>query len=78
MSNLHKYYEDRFAMFSLQGWKDFLEDVSNLKEPLENIRIIQSEQTLHFRKGQLDILDWILTTPEMSEKAYQELLEEGE
>lgn len=75
---LREYYEERFVTFSSKGWKDFIEDVKSLQEPLTNIKTIKSEQELQFRKGQLDILDWILNIQELSEKAFQELQTEGE
>jgi len=71
--DLKKYYEERFETFSTQGWKDFIEDIKALQNPLLNIKSIKTEQELHFRKGQLDILDWVLGLKEMSEKAFDTL-----
>jgi len=73
---LDKYYSDRFSMFMQQGWEDFIEDVSNLREPLLNIKSVKTLEELQFRKGQIDILDWVLGLQDMFEKAYKELSEE--
>ena len=74
--DLDKYYSDRFTLFMQQGWKDFIEDMETLKEPLLNIKSLKTQDELQFRKGQLDILDWVLSLQDMSNKAYKELSEE--
>ena len=72
---LQKYYENRFSMFSTEGWKDFISDLETLREPLLNIKSIKTQDELQFRKGQIDIIDWVLGLNEMSEKAYADLTE---
>lgn len=62
-------------MFSTKGWKDLIEDVESLKKPIEDIRTVKTGDMLHYRKGQLDMLDWFLGLKEISEKAYQDLKE---
>jgi hypothetical protein len=74
---LQKYYEQRNDMFSTQGWKDLVEDVENLRKPLFNIKSIKTQDELQFRKGQIDIIDWVLGLKEMSDKAHKDL-QEGE
>ena len=74
--DLDKYYSDRFTLFMQQGWKDFIEDMETLKEPLLNIKSLKTQDELQFRKGQLDILDWVLSLQYMSHKAYKELSDE--
>jgi len=72
---LQKYYEERNNMFSTQGWKDFVEDVETLRKPLFNIKSVKTQDDLQFRKGQIDIIDWVLGLKEMSDKAYKDLQE---
>jgi hypothetical protein len=72
---LQKYYEDRFDMFSTQGWIDFITDIEELRKPLFNIKSIKTQDDLQFRKGQIDIIDWVLGLKEISEKAYKDLQE---
>ena len=74
-AQLQKYYEERNNMFSTQGWKDFIEDIETLREPLFNIKSIKTQDELQFRKGQIDIIDWVLGLKEMSDKAYKDLQE---
>ena len=70
---LQKYYEERFSMMASEGWKDLLEDVDNMIEPLNNISTIDDEKSLQFRKGELSILTWLKNLKEVSERAYEDL-----
>lgn len=55
------------------GWKQFIEDVQGIFDAVNKVAPIQSEIDLFFRKGQLDILQWVLTLKESSEQAYEVL-----
>jgi hypothetical protein len=74
---LQKYYEDRFSMMAMDGWKELTIDIDNMIESLNNISVIPDEKTLQFRKGELSILTWLKTLKEVSEKAYEELNEKN-
>ena len=74
---LLKYYESRFDMMSMEGWKDLTIDIDNMIESLNNISVIPDEKTLQFRKGELSILTWLKTLKEVSEQAYEELNEKN-
>lgn len=76
--DIQKYYEDRFKMFSEQGWADLITDISKIKEVIENLRSCKGNDDLFYKKGQLDIIDWITTLQPVSEQAYDELLMESE
>jgi|TARA_R110000744_G_scaffold288543_6_gene399543 hypothetical protein len=73
---LEKYYEDRFTMMTTQGWLDLIEDVEKLQVQYNNINTITDNDSLHKRKGQLDILNYILTLKQVSEETYKELQNE--
>jgi hypothetical protein len=70
---LQTYYEERWNMMATQGWKQFLEDVQGIFDAVNKVAPIQNELDLYFRKGQLDILQWVLTLKESSEQAYEAL-----
>jgi hypothetical protein len=70
---LQKYYEERFSMFSQQGWIDLIEDVDKMLESLNNISTIEDGNALQFRKGELSILLWLRNLKQISERAYEEL-----
>lgn len=74
---LQKYYEDRFDLFSRQGWADLMEDVDNMLIPLNNVATIADEKSLQFRKGEISILIWLKTLKGVSEQAYEDLNEKN-
>ena len=74
---LQKYYEDRFDLFSRQGWADLMEDVDNMLIPLNNVSTIADEKSLQFRKGEISILIWLQTLKSVSERAFEELNEKN-
>jgi len=76
-TDLQKYYESRFEMMGMEGWKDLIIDIDNMIESLNNISVIPDEKTLQFRKGELSILTWLKTLREVSERAYEELNEKN-
>lgn len=71
--SLQKYYEEQFNMMSTEGWKDLVEDFTELKTSINNITLTTDTQDLFFRKGQLDILDLVLKRKEACEKVYEDL-----
>ena len=74
---LQTYYEERFSMMATQGWKELLEDIDNMIEPLNNISTIEDEKSLQFRKGELSILTWLKNLKQVSERAYEDLNEKN-
>ena len=73
---LEKYYDNQFSMMATEGWKDIIEDFKELEKNLSNVRTVADDHTLHFRLGQLDILDLILKRKDTCEKVYEELQHE--
>ena len=73
---LQEYYEARFSTMATKGWTDFIEDVQNLYNTYNNIHTAESFEDFHKRKGQLDILNWVLTLKDASEQTYEELKNE--
>jgi|NOAtaT_6_FD_contig_81_173342_length_2690_multi_3_in_0_out_0_2 hypothetical protein len=70
---LDDYYSSRFEMMSSKGWKDFIEDVDNIIKQYNNVLSLNSAEEFHKRKGQLDILYWVLNLKQESEAAWKEL-----
>lgn len=60
-------------MMSSRGWKDLLEDLTAMRMEYENIRNCDTGDKLQFRKGQVDILDYLIGLKDLSERAYEEL-----
>ena len=70
---LQEYYEERFSTMSSKGWKDLIEDVEKMYEATNQISSTDNFEGFHKRKGQLDILQWLLSLQQVSEQAYEEL-----
>lgn len=74
---LQTYYEERFSMMATVGWRDLMEDVERMIEPLNNISTITDEKSLQYRKGELSILTWLQNLKQVSERAYEDLNEKN-
>jgi hypothetical protein len=70
---LQEYYESRFDMMSSKGWKDLIEDVHIIIKSYNNVLAVSDEKDLYTKKGQLDILNWLVSLKETSNKAWEEL-----
>ena len=75
---LQKYYENRMDMMSGEAWTDLMEDVQNMFNATNDVSAIQDEKTLHFRRGELSIMRWLLNLKGMSETAYQQQKDDNE
>lgn len=71
---LQSYYEDRFSMMATQGWQDLMEDAQKMFDALNQVLPIQNEAELHLKRGQLDILQWMLSLKNVSEQSYEQLM----
>jgi hypothetical protein len=73
---IQKYYEDRFAMMATQGWKDLIEDVETMLAATDNLGGISTVEQLHFRKGEVSVMNWIKNLRDASGEVYERLQEE--
>lgn len=71
--DLQKYYEETFNTMSTRGWEYLIEDFEEIKASLNDISTVNDTQTLHYRKGQLDILELVLGRKVVCEKVYEDL-----
>ena len=74
---LQRYYEERFSTMATEGWRDLMEDIDKMIEPLNNISTIADEKSLQFRKGELSILIWLKNLKQVSERACEDLNEKN-
>lgn len=70
---LQDYYENRFSMMATQGWQDLLEDLELMIKSTDTVKGINTVEELHFRKGELSIMNWIKTLKESSNEVYEQL-----
>jgi hypothetical protein len=71
---LQQYYENRFSMMSTEGWQDLMEDAQGMFNSLNHVLSIQNETDLMVKKGQLDLLQWLLNLKPASEQTYEQLM----
>jgi len=72
---LEKYYETYFDLFTTDGWKQFIEDVSESAKTFD-VRHVPDEGALKFIQGQLMVMDRMLNWEASVEVAYTQLKEE--
>jgi len=75
---LQRYYENRFGMMATQWWTDLIEDVELMMKSTDTISGIETTEQLHFRKGEMSIMNWIKTLRESSSEIYEQLQDESE
>ena len=68
-----KFLEDRVGMTETEGWLDLLEDVKNLQNSIANVENINSEKDLWLIKGQLRVINFILSLENATNLALEEL-----
>jgi len=72
-----KFLEDRVGMTETEGWLDLLEDVKNLQNSIANVENINSEKDLWLIKGQLRVINFILSLENATQLALEELQDEN-
>ena len=73
---LAKYYENRLSMFANPAWKDLMQDVDAMISATNDISSVHDEKTLHYRRGELSMMRWMLNLESINETAYNDLLKE--
>lgn len=58
------------------GWADLMEDAKNMFDVYNRIDTAESFEEFHKRKGQVDILQWLLSLKEVSERTWEDLQNE--
>ena len=71
-----EFYERRFDLFALKGWTDLIDDLDTLKQQLQDLSQIRTEQDLWYRKGQLEMVNYFIQLKTLTEQAYEELINE--
>tara|TARA_R110002167_G_scaffold242380_1_gene447992 strand:+ start:2006 stop:2248 length:243 start_codon:yes stop_codon:yes gene_type:complete len=69
----NQFLEDRLGMIETDGWLDLIEDLKNLEESIVNLDNISSENDLWFIKGQLRLINFVLSLKNTTNLALEEL-----
>lgn len=68
-----KFLEDRLGMMETEGWLDLVQDIKNLEDSIVNLDSINSEQDLWLIKGQLRLINFIISLENATNLALEEL-----
>lgn len=75
---LEAYFQALFGMYPTAGWQMIVEDMTRLKEVYNRVEDVENEKELYFRKGQLDIINQMISHQARSEAGYEAAIEEQE
>ena len=75
---LQEYYELRLRMMSDRPWYQLMEDVEEMLKATNDLSSVPDEKTLHYRRGEISMMRWMLSLRDVSEQAYQQLKDEDE
>ena len=75
---LDRYYSDRLSMMGDPAWKDLMEDIEEMLKATNDLSSVPDEKTLHYRRGEISMMRWMLSLRDVSEQAYQQLKDEDE
>lgn len=75
---LKEYYENRFAMMNSAAWKDLIGEVEKMVESTDRLSGVKDIAALHFKQGEISIMNWLLTLQQVSHATFDDLLEEDE
>ena len=73
---LQAYYERRLSMMGDPAWQDLMDDVREMLVATNRLDGVDTEKMLHFKKGEVSIMNWLLSLKDVSESAYQSLKDE--
>ena len=77
-SQLQAYYEKRLSMMGDTAWKQLMEDVTQMLDATNDLSSVPDEKTLHYRRGEISMMRWMLSLRDVSEQAYQQMKDEDE
>lgn len=72
-----KYYDDLQGMFMTDGWKEFMKELSANALQINSVEATKDNEDLYFRKGQLNILSFILSLESTVDHLQKEDSNEG-
>ena len=74
--DLDRWYQRRFGLTSHEGWADLQEQVEEMRRGYANVRTCRTPEEMNFRRGQLDILDWLASMAQFDRDAYDRMIEQ--
>jgi hypothetical protein len=72
---LETYFDNYFAMFRSEGWKQLISDLRGNVEQINSVELTEDGNNLYFRKGQLAILGTLFNLETQIDSSHQQALE---
>lgn len=69
-----EYYDQYFSLFMTDGWKQLLQDFSENLVNINSVEATKDLEDLQFRKGQLNILSYLLNLENIVSANYDDLI----
>ena len=71
------FLSDRINMIRSEGWYDLVEEIENLEKSITNLDNINSEQDLWVIKGQLRVINFLLSLDTATTLGLEQLQDEN-
>ena len=68
-----QFYHNRLSLIEQDGWRDLVEELSNLEALTNNLDSVESEKDLWFARGQLSILRQMIALEDATKAAAEQL-----
>ena len=72
-----QFLEDRLSMMETEGWRDLIQDLENLENSASSINSMNSEKDLWFAKGQLHMINFLLSLNTATNLALEESVDQN-
>ena len=72
-----QFLEDRLSMMETEGWRDLIQDLENLEDSVKNIDTMNSDKDLWNAKGQLYMINFLLSLYTTTNLALEESVDQN-
>ena len=72
-----QFLEDRLSMMETEGWRDLIQDLENLENSVSNIDTMNSDKDLWNAKGQLYMINFLLSLYTTTNLALEESVDQN-
>jgi hypothetical protein len=73
-----QYYDKYFTMFSSEGWKQLIQELTANAVNINSVEATKDPEDLSFRKGQLNVLGFLVNLESTTEANYEEASNDAE
>ncbi len=71
MQDDKEFFENRLNLFMQNGWRDLIEELSNLSTGIDSVLSIDNEKDLFYIRGQLSIINMLVNMEESTKLAME-------